>query len=127
MDKNDPNYPAALEKAIREIYGDDATINPKSLWNPEKEKEYIKSYKEAIKKEAANELTREKEDIGGILIPKKLISKNNKTCTACGEYSFNKKDDIYLIKFLSCYKCYVMHIEGREERWASGWRPNGEK
>ena len=35
--KKDLNYIAALEKAIAEKYGEIATINPKSGWDPEKE------------------------------------------------------------------------------------------
>ena len=127
MNKKDPNYPAALEKAIKELYGDLAVTNPKSQWTPEKELEYLKETKEAVKKDAFNEESREKEDLGGILIPKKLINKNNKSCVVCKEYSFNKKDDVYLNKFSACFKCYVMHIEGREEKWLSGRRPHGDK
>jgi hypothetical protein len=127
MNKKDPNYVVALEKAIKEKYGELATMNPKFFWNSEKEQEYIITTKETLKKEASNEQTREKQDLGGILIPKKLINKNNKSCIVCKEYSFNKKDDVYLNKFTTCYKCYVNFIEDREERWMSGWRPNGEK
>lgn len=127
MNKKDPNYIPALERAIKEKYGEKATMNPKFFWNPEKEQEYIDSIKESVKKDAANESTREKEDLGGILIPKKLINNSKKCCGVCNEYSFNKKDDVYLNKFTTCYKCYINYIEGREERWLSGWRPNGEK
>lgn len=127
MNKKDPNYIPALEKAIKEKYGELATMNPKFFWNPEKELEYLEEMKKSLKKETSNEQTREKEDLGGILIPKKLLNKNNKICIVCNEYSFNKKDDVYLIKFSACIKCYIQHIEGREERWMSGWRPNGEK
>jgi formylmethanofuran dehydrogenase subunit E len=128
MNKKDPNYIAALEKAIKEKYGELATMNPKMFWDPDKEKQYLEESKLTNKQQINNENSREKVDIGGVLIPKKLISKNiNKNCTVCKEYSFNKKDDVYLNKFYSCYKCYVNYIEDREERWLSGWRPNGEK
>lgn len=127
MNKKDPNYIPALEKAVKEKYGELATMNPKFFWNPDKEQEYLATLKESMKKEAYNEQTREKEDLGGILIPKKLINKNNKSCSVCNEYSFDKKDDIYLNKFTTCWKCYVKYIEDREARWASGWRPNGDK
>lgn len=127
MNKKDPNYIAALERAIKEKYGEKATMNPKFFWDPVKEEEYIKDIKETLKKEAQTESTREKEDLGGILIPKKLINKNNKSCSVCKEYSFNKQDDVYLNKFTVCIKCYIQHIEGREERWKQGWRPNGDK
>jgi len=128
MNKKDPNYIAALEKAIKEKYGELATMNPKMFWDQDKEKAYIQDTKNTVIKEVTNEHSREKLDLGGVLIPKKLINKNNnKSCSICNKYSFNKKDDIYLNKFVSCYECYVKYIEDREERWLSGWRPNGEK
>jgi formylmethanofuran dehydrogenase subunit E len=127
MNKKDPNYIAALEKAIKEKYGELATMNPKMFWDPDKEKQYLEESKLTNKQQLNNENSREKVDIGGVLIPKKLISKNiNKNCTVCKEYSFNKKDDVYLNKFSSCYKCYIKFIEDREERWLSGWRPKEE-
>ncbi len=128
MNKKDPNYVAALEKAIKEKYGELATMNPKMYWDTEKEKQYILDSKEANKKISNYEETREKIDLDGVLIPKKLISKTaNKNCIVCKKYSFDKKDDVYLNKFLVCNICYVKHIEDREERWLSGWRPNGDK
>jgi hypothetical protein len=128
MNKKDPNYVAALEKAIKEKYGELATMNPKMFWDSEKEKAYISDSKETFKKAARYEESREKIDLDGVLIPKKLISKNNnKNCLACKQYSFDKKDDVYLNKFSACYKCYIKYIEDREERWLSGWRPNEEK
>ena len=36
---NDYDQIAAIEKAIKEKYGDDAIANPKSNWNEQKEKE----------------------------------------------------------------------------------------
>ena len=126
--KKDPNYIAALEKAIKEKYGELATMNPKYFWNQDKEREYVADTKETVKKQLKYEESREKIDIDGILIPKKLINKNsNKTCVSCKQYSFDKKDDVYLNKFSACYKCYIKYIEDREERWLSGWRPNGDK
>ena len=29
-------------------------------------------------------------------------------------------------KFECCFKCYIDYVEGREDRWKSGWRPNKE-
>ena len=45
--KKDINYIQALEKAVREKYGDIATMNPKHFWNDQKEKEYIQENKRA--------------------------------------------------------------------------------
>ena len=121
----DLNYIAALEKAISEKYGEIATINPKSLWNEEKEKEYLQQSKEKLKKDSKSEMSEEKLDLDGILIPKKLISSVQKrNCEYCSTYSFNRDDDVYFSKYETCHKCYVKYIEDREDRWKSGWRPD---
>ena len=39
-------------------------------------------------------------------------------------YSFDTRDNVYMTKYTCCYKCYIQWVEGREERWATGWRPN---
>jgi hypothetical protein len=122
--QKDLNYIAALEKAVKEKYGDIATMNPKHFWNEEKEKEYIEQTKKAVVKERTSQESKEKVELEGVLIPKKLINKtSDRQCAVCKAYSFNKKDDVYMNKFVSCYKCYMIYIEGNEERWASGWRP----
>ncbi len=98
MNKKDPNYIAALEKAIKEKYGELATMNPKMYWDSEKEQQYILDCREANKKNAIDEQSREKVDLDGVLISKKLISKNsNKVCICCKEYSFNNR----IIKYIS--------------------------
>lgn len=128
INKKDPNYIVALEKAVKEKYGELATMNPKYFWNQEKEREYISDVQVTTKKQLNNEETREKVDLGGVLIPKKLINKNTqKICSVCDQYSFNKVDDVYLVKYHTCQKCYIQHIEGREQRWMSGWRPTEDK
>lgn len=113
--KKDLNYIAALEKAIGEKYGQETTINPKALWDLDKEKEYIEQIKEAYKKESLAEATQERIDLGGVLIAKKLINKTaNRQCEYCKKYSFNRDDDIYLTKFSSCQTCYIKYFEGRK-------------
>ena len=125
--KRDPNFIAALEKAVREKYGDSAIINPKSGWDPEKEQSYIEQTKETYKKEAKTEKSQEIVDFGGVLIAKKLINKNvERHCDFCKRYSFNRDDDVYFTKFGACYKCYIQYIMDREERWKNGWRPKTE-
>ena len=102
---------AALEKAIREKYGEEAITNPKGSWNPEKEQEYIEEVKKAYQKEIAE---REKLEIDGVLVDKKLINKViDRSCKYCNSLSFKRNDDLYLTKFGSCFKCYVLKIEGR--------------
>ena len=121
----DLNYVAALERAISQKYGDVAVLNPKSLWDEEKEKEYLQLTKEKLKSEDASDKTKEYLDLNGVLIQKKLInSANSRKCEFCNTYSFNREDDVYFSKFDTCRKCYVNYIEDREERWKNGWRPN---
>ena len=47
----------------------------------------------------------------------KIGRENDRVCTACHEYSFELKDDVYMNRFDCCYKCYVKFVENREKRW----------
>ena len=108
----DINYLQALEKAVREKYGDIATMNPKHFWDENKEKEYIKEAKNAVKNEYISQDSKEKIEINGIMVSKKLLTKSvDRTCKHCKHYSFKKEDDVYLNKFQCCYKCYVLEEE----------------
>jgi len=125
-DKQD--YIAKLEKAISQKYGQEATYNPKRFWNDEKEKEYIEQSQAEQKKFAKLAESQDKVEEDGFLINKKLLNKDhNRTCPVCKKYSFRSEDDLYMNKFDTCYICYIKFIEGREEKWRSGWRPNKEK
>ena len=114
MKQKDLNKIAQIEKAIAKKYGQEAIANPKSFWTDEKEKEYL----EQIKKIAKSEQPREKIEVDGVLMPKKLFRKESKrTCPECKIYSFDMKDDLYMAKFKCCWKCYVQYVEGREKKW----------
>jgi len=103
-----------VEKAIQEKYGDEAIQNPRANWNEEKEKEYLKQ----IKKIAESKKPKEKIEVEGVLMPKKLFRKESeRTCPVCKIYSFEIKDDLYMAKFKCCFKCYIQHVEGREKKW----------
>ena len=118
--KKDLDYVAGLEKAVEEKYGKDAVVNPKSLWNEEKEQDYKNQQKERAKilrERREKQQTIEKD---GFLIRKKLVSKTadrNYPVQDCGRYSFSIKDDVYMNKFGCCWECYIKYIEGREEEW----------
>jgi hypothetical protein len=110
----EPNFVPKLEKAIMDKYGEIATRNPSYFWDEEKEKAYL----EQLKKE--NEKPTEYTTIQaeGFFIKKKLFMKaNQRTCPQCGNYSFDSKDDLYINKFETCFKCFVLYVEGREEKW----------
>jgi len=116
---------AKFEQAISKKYGKEAVQNPKGNWTDEKEQKYLEQIKDLSEKESQLYEKDEKVDINGILIPKKLLNReSNRTCPVCDTYSFDVRDDVYMNKYDCCRDCYVKHVEDREERWQSGWRPN---
>jgi hypothetical protein len=124
----DPNYIAKLEKAITQKYGEEAINNPARFWSEDKEKDYIQQSLEERQKFAKLSDTQDKVEEDGFLINKKLLTRDhNRTCPVCVKYSFHPRDDLYMNKFEACFKCYIRYIEGREERWTTGWRPSEEK
>jgi hypothetical protein len=128
MTEKDANYIPKLEKAIAQKYGEEAINNPRRFWDDTKEKDYIVQSREEQRKFAKLAETQDKVEEDGFLINKKLLIRDhNRTCPICSIYSFHPRDDLYMSKFEACFKCYVQWIEGREERWESGWRPDKEE
>ena len=122
----DPNYVAKVEQAIAKKYGEITIQHPKKDWTDEKEKEYLEQQRELHWKELQEDDI-DKVEVNGVFVPKKLIKKNsNRSCPVCKVYSFKSNDDVYMSKFRCCEKCYIKWVEGREERWKTGWRPNNE-
>jgi hypothetical protein len=127
MEQDKQEYIAKLEKAISQKYGNEAINNPRRFWNEEKEKEYITQSQEEQHKFAKLTETRDKVEQDGFLINKKLLNKDtNRVCSVCDRYSFDVRNNLYMNKFECCFNCYIKWIEDREERWATGWRPNHE-
>tara|TARA_R110000744_G_scaffold75870_5_gene150643 strand:- start:404 stop:790 length:387 start_codon:yes stop_codon:yes gene_type:complete len=125
MKKPDQEYIAKLERAISQKYGAETINNPRRFWDEEKEKEYIEQSREEQRKFDKLAETQDKVEEDGFLINKKLLNRdNNRSCPICKKYSFRSQDDLYMNKFTTCYMCYIKYVEGQEERWASGWRPN---
>ena len=124
MKKKDPNSIAKLEKAISERYGEEAIQHPKKNWNEQKEKQYLEDLKKLYASRREDE-TPDKVEINGVFVASKLINNDsNRSCPVCQTYSFKSRDDVYMTKFDCCEKCYIQWVEGREERWKTGWRPN---
>ena len=120
--KKDLNEIAKIEKAIKEKYGEEAIQNPKGSWDKEKENKYLEELKSFYKKSSRQKTT---EVLGDIKIKtRKTKSTIDRTCPVCSAYSFSLNDDLYMVKFDCCFNCYIQYVEGREERWKSGWRPN---
>ena len=116
---------AAVEKAIKDKYGEEAIANPKSNWDETKEKEYLAQMKEHYDQQHKNNAGQEKVDVNGIKISKKLLNRESlKNCPVCGAFPKKTMDDVCLVKFDCCNKCYVQYVEDREDRWLKGWRPN---
>ena len=125
MSKKDPNDIAAIEKAIAQKYGEEAIKNPRADWDESKEKEYLQQMRELYARVAKNREHEEKVDVNGIKVTKKLLNRESlKCCPVCGTFPKKSMDDVCLVKFECCSKCYVQYVEGREERWLEGWRPN---
>ena len=115
---------AKFEKAISEKYGKDAIKNPKGAWTDEKEKEFIEQMKQFYNRLDKNLEKSGKEEVNGVLVSKKILSrKSDRECPVCHNYSFDRRDDLYMNKFQCCFGCFILHVEGREERWRAGWRP----
>jgi hypothetical protein len=111
---------AAIEKAVKEKYGEKAIDNPKANWNEEKEKDYIEQVKQQAKIISEKSENQETIEENGFLLKKKLFTtKTSRVCpvTECKRYSFSLKDDVYVNKFDCCYECYIKYVEGREDLW----------
>ena len=125
MKKKDLNYIAALEKAIKKKYGDIAIQNPAKFWDEDKEQEYLSQLKDFALKQQKHETDNELENVDGVLITRKLLNKEViLNCPECKSRLKTLNDDIYFTKYECCEKCFIKYIEGREERWLKGWRPN---
>jgi len=124
MKDKDPNYAVKVEQAIAKKYGAKTVANPKSGWDDEKEKKYLDELKEVYYNSTIEE-DHDKAEVNGVFIPTKLLKEeSNRSCSTCSTYSFKSKDDVYMTKFDCCFGCYIQHVEGREDRWKKGWRPN---
>ena len=122
MKNKDTDYIARLEKAIADKYGQETLQHPKTNWTDEEEKRYLAELKSNYRFNVENI---EKEEINGVLISKELLNREMKrSCPVCNSYSFKSNDDVYMTKFECCSSCYVQWVEGREQRWKTGWRPN---
>jgi len=121
MEKN-LNEIAKYEKAIKDKYGSEAIQNPKRSWDEEKEKSYLEDLKKFYDKK---EKQKNKKSVEGFeIIEKKTNVPVERSCPVCGAFSMSTRDDLYMSKFQCCFNCYIQYVDGREERWKTGWRPN---
>lgn len=114
MAKNiDPGRIAKIEKAIEEKYGKETTTPLEAYWNSEKEKEFLKQQKELYKESFKKSKKSEKIQKDEYFVDSKLIIRknNSRECFYCKTYSFDKKDDLYMLKFEMCYRCFLKYLE----------------
>lgn len=124
MKEKDYEYIATVERAIEEKYGEETIQHPRANWSEDKEKQYLEQIKDLQQKQRKISEAKDKVEVDGFLMSKKLLNKDSKrACPVCKAYSFQKKDDVYMNKFDCCFDCYIQWVEGREERWKTGWRP----
>ena len=125
--KKDPNYIAAVEKAIAEKYGKNTVQDFRHEWQEGKEKEYLKQLKGLRNKRDKLSTTKEEIIVGDVKITKRRSKqKDDRTCPVCKTYSFSKRDDLYMNRFDCCYDCYVDFVQYREDAWENGDRPTQE-
>ena len=124
MNKQDPDYVAALEKEIKKKYGSEAIENPAKHWSQQKEDLYLEDLKEFVKKQERYEQDHDLENVDGVLVSRKLLNKEAiVNCSQCKKKIKTLDDEVFLAKFDCCFNCYIQFVEGREERWLKGWRP----
>lgn len=125
--RKDPNYIAAVEKAITEKYGKDTVQDFRHEWKEEKEKEYLNQLKEMRVKRDKYSINKEAVTVGDVKITKRRDrQKDDRTCPVCKTYSFSRKDDLYMNRFKCCHDCYIDFVFGREQAWKDGNRPTDE-
>jgi len=120
---------ANFERAISKRWGKESIENPRKHWNEEKEEEFKKQAKELHEKELEHWDKETKVEQDGFFVTEKLFNRGNlfiDKCPVCNRQSRTAKDDVYILKWDCCTKCHVQWVEGREERWKSGWRPKNE-
>ena len=121
MKEKDLNKVAKIERAIKEKYGEEAIQNPKNTWDEEKEKFYLDSLREFYNNSKTSKTTQKLQ--GFTLRQKSKTETEDINCPVCGSYLNSSRDDLYLLKFQCCFDCYIKYVDGREERWKTGWRP----
>jgi hypothetical protein len=117
MKEKDLNYIAALEKAIKKKYGEEAIQNPAQHWDETKEEEYIEQLKEFVERQKKHERQHDVENVDGVLISRKLLNREGIiNCPVCGRKTKTVDDDIYINKYECCSKCFTQRIEPRYHR-----------
>ena len=125
--KKDPDYVAAVEKAMAKKYGNISVQDFRSSWSPEDEKRYLEQLKKITYSKNVSTGKHKIETEQLIISKRPYVKKGTRSCPVCKTYSFSSRDDLYMKRFYCCFECYVDFIEHREDDWESGQRPNDEE
>jgi hypothetical protein len=113
---DDPDLIYKVENQIKKKFGEETIVDPRFTWTEEKEKKYLEQIKEEFYKKKLDKP--KAEERRGFSIKTKLVNKEeDRICIKCKSYSFCKRDDIYLNRFQVCEQCFILYVEGREEKW----------
>lgn len=122
------NRIAVIEHQMKEKFGEEVTRHPRADWDEIDEQEYVEQTTRMNEK--FEKLIGEKSYTNkkGYVVSKKLLNDESilaARCPYCDKYKFhfNVEDDLCLNKYGCCQHCFYQYIEGREERWLEGWRP----
>jgi hypothetical protein len=128
MNKDNPDYIAAIERAVKDKYGNQAVQDFRSQWAPAKEKEYLAQLKKRHRKNKSH--SRQKEIVvrGDIVIKKREPkAATERKCPVCKTYSFSAADDLYMNRFGCCHDCYLDFVFAKPAEWENGWRPTDQE
>lgn len=108
-----------LQIALIKRFGKEIIEPINSNWTKEDEAEFIRQIDEF--EEKLRILREQREEI--------TLFNGEIECEFCGHIRalFKINDEVSMTKYGCCHRCYVKYVEGREERWQTGWRPERKK
>lgn len=112
MKEDKLNKIARIEKAIKEKYGKEAIQNPRSNWDENKEKQFVKASKEFYAK---------KSKASSGKLERTYTDQLTKRCQTCSKEWFfmDLEDELCFMRWSVCRSCYIDYVQGREEKWLS--------
>lgn len=116
----------AIEQAIVKKYGKETVQTPGKDWTPEQDEKLRENLNKREQARYQRQKEGEKVSQNGFLISKRILREEGKLskCLHCNSLLTSSVHLFYIVKYDACKDCYIKYIEGREERWQSGWRPN---
>jgi len=106
-------YKEKIKQALIGKYGLRIANNFLDNWNSQKEDVFLSQLSTLIEDEGS---AKEEWISGDAVIVNKLIARKNKlnNCKYCNKRTKNVDDDVCYNKYKTCYKCYILQIEGKD-------------